>query len=204
MKNNQHETLRICLKSILAGFMIGLGCIAYCYTSTISTVLGSFLFSLGLLSVISQEHMLYTGKIGYADKTMITKLLLIYALNILSIALFCWLFTYTRIAPDIVNKAVEITTVKRNDSLLSLLILGIGCGMMMFLAVDNYRKSSHPIFVMLPIMFFILCGFEHCIADAGYFALAKSGLSVDLVLLILTVTVGNSVGSILLHRMNNR
>lgn len=191
-------------KSFLAGCMIGLGCVAYCYTSPVSTILGSLLFSLGLLCVIMQEHALYTGKIGYAETTwnMLFNLTVMFIFNIIGIVAFCWLFTLTRIAPDITAKASALAELKINDSLLSMFILGIGCGILVFLAVDNYRKGLNPILVILPIMFFILCGFEHCIADAGYFALAKTELSMDLAILILVVTAGNSLGSILIYRLN--
>ena len=203
MTEKGKEYKQLVLNALLAGFMIGLGCVAYCYTSTLSTVLASFLFSLGLLSVITQEHHLYTGKIGYAGKNDFVKLVVIYVVNVVSIVGFCLLFSFTRIAPDITAKAIDIATVKTGDSLISLFILGIGCGMMMYLAVDNYKKAVNPIFVILPIMFFILCGFEHCIADAGYFALAHSEINIDLLWTMLAVTGGNSVGSIILHRLKS-
>ena len=39
----------------------------------------------------------------------------------------------------------------------------------MYLAVNGWRKTSNPLLVIMPIMFFILCGFEHCIANYGCF-----------------------------------
>lgn len=192
---------KLVFRSVLAGIMIGLGCIAYCYTSPISPILGSFLFSLGLLCVIMQEHNLYTGKIGYASFNYSFELFLMFVFNILAIVGFCLLFDFTRIAPDISEKASQIVSVKLEDSLLSMFILGIGCGLMVFLAVDNYRSQKNPLLVIIPIMFFILCSFEHCIADAGYLALAHQEITWDIVWLILVVTAGNSLGSIILYRV---
>lgn len=198
----KHQLKPIICNALLAGFMVGLGCITYCYTSTTSTILASFLFSLALLSVIVQQHQLFTGKIGYANLKSVSYLLTIYVCNIAAVVGFCLLFSYTRIFPDLTVRAIEITAVKTNDNLLSMFILAIGCGMMMYLAVDNYKKTKHPLFVIIPIMFFILTGFEHCIADAGYYALAHAELDGALILTILTVTIGNSVGSIALYRLN--
>lgn len=50
------------LKSTLAGFLIGIGCIVYLKTAPI---LGAFLFSFGLYSILQFKANLYTGKIGY-------------------------------------------------------------------------------------------------------------------------------------------
>jgi formate/nitrite transporter FocA (FNT family) len=79
---------------------------------------------------------------------------------------------------------------------------------MMYLAVNGWRKTQNPLTVIMPIMFFILCGFEHCIANFGYFwmwlmedagghfaeriAECPMGFSVNLLIMI----VGNALGSL--------
>ena len=50
-------------KSIVAGFLIGLGVIINTLAS--SPVLGSFLFSFGLLTIIDLQLPLFTGQIGF-------------------------------------------------------------------------------------------------------------------------------------------
>ena len=53
------------VKSALSGVLIGFGCIAY--VAVENHIVGSFLFSLGLLTVIIQKGLLYTGKVGYTE-----------------------------------------------------------------------------------------------------------------------------------------
>ena len=48
-------------------------------------------------------------------------------------------------------------------------IYGIFCGMLMYIAVAGFNSSRNFIFVFVPVATFILCGFNHCIADMFYF-----------------------------------
>lgn len=49
------------------------------------------------------------------------------------------------------------------------IIGGIGCGICIQMAVNNWKKKGEPLGVILPVMIFILANFEHCIADAFYY-----------------------------------
>lgn len=51
------------IKSIYAGFMIGIGGIIY--LSLDNPIIAAFLFSFGLLTIIIQQFNLFTGKIGF-------------------------------------------------------------------------------------------------------------------------------------------
>ena len=55
--------MRIFIKAVYAGFMIGIGGIVY--LSVENRVVGSLLFSFGLLTIVTQGFYLYTGKIGF-------------------------------------------------------------------------------------------------------------------------------------------
>ena len=53
------------IKSVYAGFMIGVGgCV---YLSVDNKIVGSLLFSFGLLTIVVQGFSLYTGKIGFVS-----------------------------------------------------------------------------------------------------------------------------------------
>ena len=71
---------------------------------------------------------------------------------------------------------------------------------MMYFAVNGWKKTGNPIAVIMPIMFFILCGFEHCVADYGYFMMYKFKEAIDYDyhtgMFILTAIVGNALGSL--------
>ncbi len=89
------------------------------------------------------------------------------------------------------------------DTLPSLLILGIFCGMLMYIAVEGYKRTTNPLIVVLPVMAFILCGFEHCIADMFYFAIncfkgTSASMLVDTLLRLLVITIGNLIGGCLI------
>ena len=49
--------------AIIAGFLIGLGVIIN--TLTVNPILGAFLFSFGLLTIINLQIPLFTGQIGF-------------------------------------------------------------------------------------------------------------------------------------------
>lgn len=51
------------LKAIFAGFLIGIGAIAYLLIS--NPIVGSIFFSIGLFVILVKELNLYTGKVGY-------------------------------------------------------------------------------------------------------------------------------------------
>ena len=137
------------------------------------------MFSLGLLTIIIKEYNLYTGKVGNWIPKDTLKLLVMFLLNAFGTALVAYLFTFTRANIDAIYPLVEA---KVNDNLLSIFILACGCGAMMHIACFNFAVKNHPLYVIMPIMFFILCGFEHCVANAGFFAMAKTPLTLDLII----------------------
>ena len=62
------KSMKYFISAIFAGMMISFGGIVYlsCLNfSVLGSTIGSFLFSLGLLTVVARGYDLYTGKIGY-------------------------------------------------------------------------------------------------------------------------------------------
>ena len=66
---------------------------------------------------------------------------------------------------------------------------------MIYLAVELYKRSKQILLVVMPVMIFILCGFEHCVADVFYFA-AAGEISVRAILFIVICVLGNAAGSL--------
>ena len=70
---------------------------------------------------------------------------------------------------------------------------------LIFIAVESYLKNPHELGKYLGLCFgvtvFILAGFEHCVADMFYFALA--GWTPRAFLCLLVITAGNGVGGVL-------
>ena len=67
----------------------------------------------------------------------------------------------------------------------------------MYAAVDGFKKKGNPLILFVCVSVFILCGFEHCVANMFYFSLAGvwSGKAV---LYLLLMTLGNSAGGLLI------
>lgn len=178
------------IKAILSGFMIAFGCIIYLMCP--NKMVGALLFSFGLLTIVCRELYLFTGKIGYIRQVGIVNILLTILGNFVGTYLLGNVIQFTRL--PIAESVSNVVSTKLNDSIPSLFILSIACGVMMYLAVDSYKKSRSWLFVILPVVIFILSGFEHSIANMCYFTLANAW-EPRTFLLIGVMILGNAVGS---------
>ena len=176
--------------AILAGIMIGFGGVIYLMCA--NKMVGALLFSFGLLTIVCQGFALYTGRVGYFREYGWASILTTIAGNFVGTWLIARGFALSRHAVDIAS----VVAPKLSDSSLSVLLLSVGCGTMMYLAVDSYRKSKSWLFVVMPIVIFILSGFEHSIANMFYFGAANM-LNVDSSLYLCVVILGNAVGGML-------
>lgn len=178
------------IKAILSGFMIAFGCIIYLMCP--NKMVGALLFSFGLLTIVCRELYLFTGKIGYIRQVGIVNILLTILGNFVGTYIIGTTIQLTRL--PIAESVSSVVSTKLNDSIPSLFILSIACGVMMYLAVDSYKKSRSWLFVILPVVIFILSGFEHSIANMCYFTLANAW-EPRTFLLIGVMILGNAVGS---------
>lgn len=193
------DSVKAFIRSILAGMMIGIG--GTVYISCDNRYVGSFLFALGLLVIIIFKLDLFTGKVGYLvyRKTTVPRLILVWLGNLIGAVSTGMVLYLTRLYPVLSEKAKTMCEVKVNDSYLSVLILGFFCGMLMFIAVDGYKSASgdstRTVIIFLPVIVFILCGFEHCVADMYYVAIAGE-YTLNSLIFLLIVTVGNTIGAL--------
>ena len=188
------------IKGIYAGLMIGIGGVAF--LSLKNPIAGSFFFSVGLLTICMYGMNLYTGKIGYI---LINKLEYVWELLLSLLGNFIGTFIVGKVMlltrTGISKRAVTVVASKLNDNLLSIFILSVFCGMLMYIAVNNYKKINTEIGkyigIFMCVMVFILCGFEHCVANMFYFT-AASAWTWKTLLYLLVMILGNSVGSIII------
>ncbi|MBO6102227.1 MAG: formate/nitrite transporter family protein [Opitutales bacterium] len=192
------------ISGIYAGVMIAFGGVVY--LSCDNKYVGCFLFALGLLTVVLRGFDLYTGKIGYftlsgGDGSNFNPLRrplyfpTIILGNLVGAIIIGYGFRLTRVSARIVEVSNNLVAAKLNDSYLSIFILSMACGIMMFLAVDNYKKSKSWLFVILPVMVFILSGFEHSVANMFYFSMSDAW-SAKSAVYELVMIAGNGVGAI--------
>lgn len=198
MKAQAKKYVRMFLLAVLSGLVIGVG--GTVFLSAENRVVGAVLFTVGLYTICIQGLNLFTGKVGYLfdnKPIYLVELLVIWLGNFLGTVISAALILQTRIA-GIAETARSICEVKLQDGYVSLFVLGIFCGMLMFIAVDGYKRTNgNPLFLFMGVVTFILCGFEHCIADMFYFTLAGMW-SAKALLCILVITLGNSVGGVLI------
>ena len=187
-------------KSIIGGFLIGFG--GTVYLNMDNKIVASFLFGLGLFTIINFELNLYTGKIGYLSKENWKEILLTLVGNFIGTNVFAFLVLQTRLAEKLKEAVAPAVELKLSDNLLSTFILGIFCGILMYIAVGTFKKLPNilgTLAVFLCVAVFILAGFEHCVANMFFFALSSS--PADYLLPRLVTIAGNSLGGIAFYRL---
>ena len=177
------------LKAIMAGILIGIAGLVN--LSINIPYLGAFLFSTGLLIICYQQYNLYTGKIGYIKSLNDFKNCLIYLIGNL-IGVFC------------VGIIPQTTTIlnKINQPWYLTLWLSIGCGILIYYAVVIFKKHNSVIGILLCVPTFIICGFNHCIANM-YYIITSREFTIDALIFIIICIIGNSIGSLICNYIDN-
>ena len=193
--------MKCLVKSIIAGVMIGIG--GTVYLSVENKVVGSVLFAIGLFAIVVYGFNLYTGKIGYLVTNFnfkyIKELIITLVGNFIGTFFVGFILRYTRIYSLISEKAKALVDIKLDDNIISILILSFFCGILMYFAVNGYKELKDVgryIAIFLGVIVFILCGFEHCVANMYYFSVSSWCLNGFLYLLIMIL--GNSLGGMLI------
>lgn len=198
--------MKILFKSFLAGIMIAIG--GTVFLSIENKVIGASLFSIGLFGVLIYNLNLYTGKIGYLitnfNLKYIKELIITLIGNFIGACSVGFILRYTRIYDNIYEKALNLANTKLNDNILSIFILSIFCGLLMYYAVNGFKKQTDfgkYLVVYLGVAVFILCGFEHCIANMYYFSVADIW-SLKTLGYTGIMVLGNSIGSFIIPLCN--
>lgn len=199
--------LFVALSSFLAGCCIVFG--ATCYLVCASTgmfalkLAGASLFGIGLFIIIHYGLWLYTGKVGYLldnrNLQYVIKLVICLVFNLIGVILCTLLLRVTPLGDTLKTICQTIVAGKQNEKWYQVLILGFFCGIMIYLAVDGHKKAPYNgakiLFAFLPIILFILCGFEHVVANACYYTYAGV-FNGKTVLWFLLMAIGDGLGSI--------
>ena len=197
--------MKVFTKAVASGIMICLGVTVYLSVS--NKIIGALLFSIALFAICSFGMNLFTGKIGYILQTKNNpNCLIIWLGNFVGTVAASALVRIAK--PGLAETAKTLMENKLQNNWLSIAILSLFCGILMYLAVENYASNSSStgkiVGIFLCITVFILSGFEHSIANMGYATFAVSSLSDAgrYLVFIIVVSVFNGIGSILLHNLN--
>ena len=194
------EKLNTFIKAVLAGVCISIG--GAVFLSVENKALGATLFTIGLFTICVFGLNLYTGKVCYCLENSLDYLLdvvIIWLGNLVGTFCSARLLLLTRVGANMKDIAAAICSVKLNDSMLSIFILAVFCNMLIYIGVEGYKTNPHEVGKYLALFFgvvvFILCGFEHCIANMFYFSVAKVW-SLNTFVYLLIMTAGNAVGGL--------
>ena len=195
--------IKIFISSLLAGFCIVIGASVYLSLLETSKIVGSLLFGFGLFVIINFELHLYTGKVGFIldnKPKYLLDLLVCLIGNFIGVIILASLIKLTRVGDLLSQASTNLVSAKQNDSWYSIFLLSFMCGIMIYLAVLGHKKCPYGIgkalLVFFAVSIFILCGFEHCIANAVYYTYAGIFNWKAFWYFVLMI-VGNGLGSIL-------
>lgn len=191
-KLTQHKDIfNLITKSILAGVLIALAGLIYLKTE--NKIIGSFLFSLGLCSVVVMKAKLYTGAIGYTNSwKSLGQAIIMLVFNLL-----------TAYVMGLIFRGIY-GTIPAMDSRLAktwyeIFFDALGCGACIYIGVELYKKTKSFLPVVMCVMAFILAGFEHVVADVAYLGISEpSWIGFGYIILI---AVGNSLGSLVVRAL---
>lgn len=214
---------------IFAGMFIGFAGIAATTAGatienpSVSRLVSACVFPAGMAMVLIAGSELFTGnnliiiallkkKITVWD--MLKNWFFVFLGNFIRTGFIAFMVVYAHI-PDLyegelANKIVSAALSRVGQSFSEALLRGVLCNILVCIAVwaaFAAKKVSGKIMMsFLPIMLFVLCGFEHCIADmyfgvaglltAREYGIMAPGLTVSSFLLknLLPVTLGNIIG----------
>lgn len=192
-----------------AGVMITIGCIInLAMISYGSRIGGAFFFAVGLLTIVMYKMVLFTGICGYAfdrrpfHKKTIQNLIGTWGFNMAGCACF-GILMLKGISSDYLSIANDMMLIKMKEPVHSLITKGVYCGMLMHLAVLTSKRDCHTVakivIVFLCVATFILCRFEHSIANMGYLFLSDINVIKGIIHCIIPVTIGNVLGGVFMN-----
>lgn len=191
------KVLTSTLNGITAGLMIVIGSSAYLAVS--NKVVGAILFSVALLTICYKGYSLYTGRIGLLldnlNKNYIGEMLLGLFGNAIGTIIFGLLIRVSLFTLG--ETATALVELKFSQNFIETLIRGVFCGVLMYVAVSVFKEKNTIAGIIFAIPTFILCGFEHSIADMAYFAIGGE-FSLKAFGFIMTVVLGNTLGALIL------
>jgi formate/nitrite transporter FocA (FNT family) len=194
---------RLLVKSVLGGAFIAFGALAAGIGSGGDGLLYALIFPVGLIMLVLFNASLFTGAVTEINDILdrkskwslySKKLILIYLGNFIG-AVAVGLLALLVAKSTTIDLFQNMTAAKAATPLLSLFAKAILCNILVCAAVLLYRKYSQIILLFVPIFVFVVCGFEHSIADMFVFTFAPS---LDLLLPLLVITIGNFLGGILI------
>ena len=186
------ERLTEFVKSVLAGVMISIG--GYVFLSCDNKYVGALAFCVGLISIVLLGLNLYTGRIGYTVDGS-AKQRVDTAISVVGNLAGCALIG---LLSSPVGAVAELCAKKLEKPWYRILFDAVMCGVLIYVCVEIFKRHKTVVGILFCIPTFILCGFEHSVADMFYFLNGRC-VSWRSALFVLIVVVGNGLGSVIFH-----
>ena len=222
---------RLMLASCLAGAYIALGGILSLIVGfgfpeltaanpSLQKLLSGCMFPIGLILVVILGAELFTGnnallipsymKGSHGFGTVIRNWMLVYVGNFIGAVTFTWFFVYAcglTAADPYHSAAISIARMKVSMPWLTVMLKGIGANwcvcLAVWLALSGKTFFEKALACWLPVMAFVVLGYEHSIANMFYLPLgmmegAGIGMWEAIWSYIIPATIGNIIGGALL------
>lgn len=189
------------IRAVMGGVAISIGGMIYIRAE--NHIVGAFLFSIGLFTIYTFGLDLYTGKVCLIPNKPLKFLgtvLMVYLGNAVGTAGTGYLLRATK-QSQYIEHAAELVGLKLADGLFSTFVMAVMCGLLMCIAVLGFTGIKDGVgrylALILPVMVFILSGYEHSIADMFYFSFANAWGG-KAFLYINVIAIGNLAGGCIL------
>ena len=180
---------KILINAISASLLISI--VSYCNLVGGNSYVGAALFSFGLIVICSYSMSLFTGMAGYITKSNVAPFLAATGINCVTAFVFGVLGSLN---PACKERAMTVCEGKVDKGILWMFVSAIFCGMLIYLGVDFYKKRQSFLGIIFAVPIFVVCGFDHTVADLFYFG-ASGNFKAEHLLLLLAAIVGNTLGS---------
>lgn len=205
-------------KSILAGAFIAIGGIASVTVSALDSplakIFSGFVFPIGLILIICFGMELFTGDVLIIPATLDFSrstifLAVVWLGNFIGAELVAVAFSEIITDPAIREKAISIVEYKINMDPCATLFSAMFCNILVCSAVLLAKSAQSLVGKMMgaafPVFIFVICGFEHCVANMFYIPLGifcKESVDNEFFLLcvreLMIATLGNVAGGLFL------
>ena len=200
-----------CLMAVMAGCTLGIVGTASLLASNLlgvgGKVVGACLFSLGIYAIIIFEMKLFTGMVSNIPKMPVKdywQLAVCFVCNMIGVGIVALVVWGTSLADLVVLQGQSVIESKFavDNWALSSFCSSILCGALITMSVWSPKYASQKgiastVGILLPIIVFVFCGFDHSVANMLYFYFFGefSGRVIGYILLSI---LGNIVGGVAL------
>ena len=211
---------RVFILSVFAGMFIAFAGAASTFAgSIVNKFCAAIIFCGGLSMVVVAGSELFTGnnllmaallKKKITIKQLLKNWVVVYIGNFIGSVLISLLVVYSDSLSSVYESAVATAVSKVSLAFLPALFKGILCNILVCIAVwmsfSSDNTAEKIILVIFPVSIFVLCGFEHSIANmyfiptgilaAGKYGVSAAGLNLFGLFIknLLPVTIGNIIG----------